>query len=92
MPRRSGERIRNERCVELAFEGHHYYHDIRRWKIAPQKMTATLMGMYVEKTEVSEQYPAGAVSIRDGLCRRIARQRGRTPCTTFPSRPRRPTR
>ena len=61
------ERIRNERCVELAFEGHHYYHDIRRWKIAPQKMTATLMGMYVEKTEVSEQYPRGRIYTRRAL-------------------------
>lgn len=53
------ERIRNERIVELAFEGHHYYLDIRRWKIAPQTMTQTLMGMYVEKVPVSEEYPIG---------------------------------
>ncbi len=53
------ERIRNERCVELAFEGHHYYYDIRRWKIAPKTMSQTLMGMYIEKVPVSDEYPAG---------------------------------
>ena len=31
------ERIRNERRVELAFEGHRFC-DTRRWKIAPQTM------------------------------------------------------
>lgn len=28
-------RIKNERAVELCFEGYHYYCDIRRWKDAP---------------------------------------------------------
>ena len=53
------ERVRNERTVELAFEGHHYYLDIRRWKIAPVTMTRPLMGMYVEKVPVSAEYPLG---------------------------------
>lgn len=53
------ERIHNERNVELAFEGNHYYFDIRRWKTAPESMSQTLMGMYVEKCEVSADYPAG---------------------------------
>ena len=53
------ERIRNERNIELAFEGNHYYFDIRRWKIAPESMGQTLMGMYIEKCEVSDQYPVG---------------------------------
>ena len=44
------ERIRNERCVELAFEGHHYYHDIRRRMIAPQRHRDPT-GMYIEKTD-----------------------------------------
>lgn len=61
------ERIRNERCVELAFEGHHYYHDIRRWKIAPQTMTQPLMGMYIEKTAVSAEYPRGRRYIRRAI-------------------------
>jgi hypothetical protein len=33
------ERIRHERRIELAFEGHRYF-DIKRWKIAPQVMAA----------------------------------------------------
>lgn len=53
------ERIRNERIVELAFEGHHYYYDIRRWKTAPELMSSTLYGMYVESVTKSEEYPAG---------------------------------
>ena len=61
------ERIRNERCVELAFEGHHYYDDIRRWKIAPQTMTQPLMGIYVEKVPVSDEYPAGRCYVRQQI-------------------------
>ena len=61
------ERIRNERCVELAFEGHHYYHDIRRWKIAPQTMGTVLYGMHVEKTDKSEKYPEGRIYTRKPL-------------------------
>ena len=53
------ERVRNERNVELAYEGNHYYYDIRRWKTAPQTMTQTLMGMYIESCPVSTQYPKG---------------------------------
>ena len=53
------ERIHNERNVELAFEGNHYYFDIRRWKTAPQSMSQTLYGMYVTKVPVSAEYPAG---------------------------------
>ncbi len=61
------ERIRNERCVELAFEGHHYYNDIRRWKIAPQTMTQPLMGIYIEKVPVSDEYPAGRCYVRQQI-------------------------
>ena len=61
------ERIRNERCVELAFEGHHYYHDIRRWKIAPQTMSQTLTGMYIEKVPVSDEYPCGRRYVRQPI-------------------------
>lgn len=53
------ERVRNERNVELAFEGNHYYYDIRRWKIAPQTMTQKLEGMYIESCAVSKDYPKG---------------------------------
>ena len=53
------ERIRNERCVELAFEDNHYYFDIRRWKTAPECMTKTLYGMYIESCPVDDEHPVG---------------------------------
>ena len=53
------DRIKNERTIELCFEGSHYYHDIRRWKDAPEVMTGTLIGMDVEKVPVSTTYPTG---------------------------------
>ena len=53
------ERIRNERCIELAFEDNHYYFDIRRWKTAPECMTKTLYGMYIESCATDEEHPAG---------------------------------
>lgn len=52
------ERIKNERNVELAYEGH-YFHDIRRWKDAPVTMAGPLMGVDIEKVPVSPQYPTG---------------------------------
>ena len=58
-PDKFRERIHNERNIELAFEGNNYYFDIRRWKTAPEVMGQTLMGMYVEKCDVSAEYPAG---------------------------------
>jgi hypothetical protein len=51
-------RIKNERNVELCFEGH-YYFDIRRWKDAPQVMSTSMIGMDIEKVPVSETYPTG---------------------------------
>lgn len=58
------EHIRNERCVELAYESNHYYFDIRRWMIAPQTMSETLYGMYVEKCLPSSEYPLGRKFVR----------------------------
>lgn len=52
------ERIKNERNVELCFEGH-YFHDIRRWKDAPVTMAGPLYGMDIEKVPVSATYPTG---------------------------------
>lgn len=51
-------RIKNERTVELCFEGH-YYFDIRRWMDAPVAMTGPIMGMDIEKVPVSATYPTG---------------------------------
>ena len=54
-------RIKNERTVELCFEGYHYYCDIRRWKDAPTLGRTRLMGMRVTKLAAgsSAQYPTG---------------------------------
>jgi starch-binding outer membrane protein, SusD/RagB family len=51
-------RIKNERNVELVFEGH-YYHDIRRWMDAPKIYEGGLMGVDIEKVTVSPSYPSG---------------------------------
>jgi hypothetical protein len=52
------ERIKNERNVELAYEGH-YYHDIRRWMDAPQAYAGPIMGVDIEKVPVTAEYPTG---------------------------------
>lgn len=52
------DRIKNERNVELSWEGH-YYFDIRRWKDAPAAYSSTLYGVDIEKVTVSAQYPTG---------------------------------
>lgn len=51
-------RIRNERKVELCFEGH-YYFDIRRWMEAPVTMGSPMMGNIAEKVTTSPTYPTG---------------------------------
>jgi len=51
-------RIKNERNIELSWEGHYYY-DIRRWKDAPVTMAGPLMGNMAEKVPVSAEYPTG---------------------------------
>ena len=55
-------RIKNERTVELCFEGFHYYCDIRRWKDAPELYRSTLYGMRAMKLTGNydkTQYPTG---------------------------------
>ena len=42
------EKVRNERRVELAFEGHRLY-DIRRWKIAGNDEVRNLYGVKITK-------------------------------------------
>ncbi len=51
-------RIRNERNIELAFEGQAYYDDIRRWMILPQVMGSTLIAIIPQKT-TDPPYPDG---------------------------------
>ena len=51
-------RVKNERNIELSFEGH-YYFDIRRWKDAPVCYAGPLMGVTIEKVPVSATYPTG---------------------------------
>jgi len=54
------DRVKNERTVELCFEGNHYYCDIRRWKDAPAIGRSTLYGMRATKlSSPSAQYPTG---------------------------------
>ena len=51
-------RVKNERNIELCFEGH-YYFDIRRWKDAPAAYAGPLMGVDIEKVTVNSTYPTG---------------------------------
>jgi len=51
-------RIKNERIVELAFEGQ-YWFDERRWMDAPVWMSQPMMGMDIQKVPVREEYPIG---------------------------------
>ena len=51
------DRIKNERNVELSWEGHYYY-DIRRWKDAPRTMAGPLMGNMPEKLQEGTYDPA----------------------------------
>lgn len=54
------DRIKNERTVELCFEGYHYYCDIRRWKDAPGIGRSTLYGLRATKLSApSAEYPTG---------------------------------
>ena len=43
------DRIRNERRVELAFEGHRFW-DVRRWMVASETLGSTLAGVDITKT------------------------------------------
>ena len=52
------DRIKNERNVELAYEGH-YYFDIRRWMDAPKAYAGPIIGLQIEKVATSPQYPTG---------------------------------
>lgn len=49
-------RIYNERNVELAYEGHHYFRDSRRWRTCEQSMTQKLYGMDIELVGGKKKY------------------------------------
>jgi hypothetical protein len=49
-------RIKNERTIELCFEGHYYY-DIRRWMDAPGIMAGPLIGMDIERVKATAPFP-----------------------------------
>jgi hypothetical protein len=59
-------RIQNERNVELAWEGQHYYDDIRRWMQLPQVMGSTLYAIIPQKTS-DPSYPDGFIYTRTKL-------------------------
>jgi len=48
LPTLSDAQLRNERRIELAFEGQRFW-DVRRWKIAEQTENSPLMGMRITK-------------------------------------------
>jgi len=49
------EKVRNERRIELAFEGHRFY-DIRRWMIAGQEEVRNVYGVKITKSGDSFTY------------------------------------
>lgn len=53
------EKLKNERTVELCYEGFHRYFDTRRWKDAPSFMSQPIIGVNAEKVPVSSTYPTG---------------------------------
>ncbi len=56
-------RIRNERMVELAFEGHRMF-DVRRWMIAGETLGAPLMGVDIQRNSQSYIYTPEVVERR----------------------------
>jgi hypothetical protein len=61
-------RIKNERCVELSWEGGNYYCDIRRWNDLQAAMSSTLIGMIAEKqAAITPAYPTGYMYVRKPL-------------------------
>ena len=62
-------RVKNERNIELSWEGH-YYHDLRRWMDAPAAYSSTLIGMDIEKLPAgynTTTYPTGFKYTRRAL-------------------------
>jgi hypothetical protein len=59
-------RIKNERNVELSFEGH-YYNDIRRWMDLRETQFFPLWGVDIKKVPVTTDYPTGFMYTREML-------------------------
>ena len=57
------EIIRQERMIELAFEGHRY-NDIRRWKLADQYFNSNVRGWSVDENSDASYYKVIDVGIR----------------------------
>ena len=57
------ERIRNERRVELAFEGHRFW-DVRRWMIAEETLDTPVHGVEISKRGGTFQYKSVEVEDR----------------------------
>ena len=51
------ERIQKERTIEFDQENNHRYFDIRRWKIAPEVMSAPVYGMMIEQIDSDVNKP-----------------------------------
>jgi hypothetical protein len=49
------DKIRNERRIEFAFEGHRFW-DVRRWMTAPDVLSAPLKGVEITKTGSNFSY------------------------------------
>ena len=57
------EIIRQERLIELSFEGNRY-NDLRRWKLAEEYFNSPVFGWSVDETTVSGYYNITQVGIR----------------------------
>ncbi len=63
MERTLQQKVRNERRIELAFEGHRFY-DIRRWKIAGLDEVRNIYGVKITKSGTSLSYEKGVVTAK----------------------------
>ncbi len=57
------EIIRQERLIELAFEGHRYF-DIRRWKQAHEMFSSPIRGLNIDATEPAFYYMVSDIAQR----------------------------
>jgi hypothetical protein len=57
------EIIRNERLIELSFEGNRY-NDLRRWKLAEEYFNTPVMGWSVDESTVENYYTIKQVGVR----------------------------